>query len=201
MQEKKLVHPSAIIEQGAIVGEGTTVQAFTRILPGARIGAGCRIGHGVVIYEGCTIGDNCIIGDAAVLRPGTSIGDDSVFGTHSVSEGKNKIGNRVTIHSQCHITQTVTIEDDVFIAPFFCGANTKRISHGREFPVVMEGYTIKRGTRIGIGVLVLPDVVVGEECLIGVGSLITKDIPDFSVAFGRPARVVRTVPEEERLRR
>jgi acetyltransferase-like isoleucine patch superfamily enzyme len=183
-----------------MVGRETSIQAFTRILTGARIGNGCRIGHNVVIYENCEIGDQCIVGDGAVLRPGTRIGNNSVFGTHSVSEGNNQIGNRVTIHSQCHITQTVVIEDDVFIAPFFCGANTKRISHGRAFPVVMEGYRIKRGTRIGIGVLVLPGVVVGEECLIGVGSLITKDIPDFSVALGCPARVVREVPQEERMR-
>lgn len=198
--EREMIHSTAIIELGAQIGEGTSIQAFTRIFPNARIGKNCRIGHNVVIYGDCVIGDNCLVGDGAVLRPGTTIGNDSVFGTMSVSEGKNQIGNRVTIHSQCHITQTVVIEDDVFIAPFFCGANTKRISHGRDFPVLMEGYRIKRGARIAIGVLVLPDVTIGEECLIGVGSVVTKDIPDYSIAFGAPARVRDAVSEEDRCR-
>lgn len=195
-----MIHPAAIVEPGAKIGEGTSIQAFTQILPNARIGKNCRIGHNVVIYGDCVIGDNCLVGDGAVLRPGTVIGNDSIFGTMSVSEGKNQIGNRVTIHSQCHITQTVVIEDDVFIAPFFCGANTKRISHGRGFPVLMEGYHIKRGARIAIGVLILPDVTIGEECLIGVGAVVTKDIPDYSIAFGAPARVQETIPEEDRYR-
>jgi acetyltransferase-like isoleucine patch superfamily enzyme len=194
------VHESSYIDEGVMVGANTHVERFTHIMKGTRIGKNCQIGHNVVIYQDCWIGDNCLIGDGAILRPGTKIGNNSVFGTLSQSEGNNQIGNGVTIHSQCHIAQTAVIEDDVFIAPFFCGANTKRISHGRSYPLIMEGYRIKRGSRIAIGVLVLPDVTIGEECLIGVGTVVTKDIPDYSIAYGVPARIVGSVPDEERLR-
>ena len=126
------------------------------------------------------------------------IGDNSVFGTLSVSEGKNQIGNNVTIHSQCHITQDVNIEDRVFIAPLFCGANTKRITHDRDFPLIIDGYKIMFGARIGIGVNILPGVNIGREALIGAGSVVTRDIPDFSIAFGNPAKVRGLVPNEDR---
>ena len=193
------VHESSCVDDGAEVGPGTKIWHFSHVMSGSKIGESCKIGHNVVIEEDCEIGDNCFIGNSVVLRKGTKIGNNSVFSHLSVSEGNNQIGNNVTVHAQCHITQTVVIEDNVFIAPFFCGANTKRISHGRNFPVVMEGYRIKKGARIGIGVLVLPDVTIGVDCVIGVGSLVTKDVPDYSIAFGAPAEVKGVVPEHERL--
>ena len=174
---------NAFVSEKAYIGEGTVVQT------------------GAIIEDECKIGKNCRIGYHAVLRKGTLIGDNSVFGTHSVSEGFNRIGNHVTVHSQCHITQTVEIEDWVFIAPFFCGANTKKIVHGRGYELAKEGYRIKAGARIAIGVLVMPAVTIGREALIGAGSLVTQDIPDFAIAYGSPAKVVGVVPPEERLKR
>jgi UDP-2-acetamido-3-amino-2,3-dideoxy-glucuronate N-acetyltransferase len=196
---KYFVHTSSYIDEDVEIGDGTKILHFSHIMAGVRIGKNCKIGHSVVIEENCEIGDDCLIGNSVVLRRGTKIGNNSVFSHLSVSEGNNEIGNHVTVHAQCHITQTVIIEDNVFIAPFFCGANTKRISHGRNFPVIMEGYRIKKNARIGIGVLVLPDIVIGVDSLIGAGSLVTKDIPDYSIALGTPARVIGVVPKKERL--
>jgi acetyltransferase-like isoleucine patch superfamily enzyme len=173
---------TAIVSKRASIGEDTIVQDYA------------------IIEEDCVIGKSCRIGYHAVLRRGTGIGNQSIFGTHSVSEGKNSIGSRTTIHSQCHITAGVVIEDRVFIAPFFCGANTPRIVHGRKYPLVLKPYRVKFGARIAICVTVLPDVTIGREALIGAGSLVTSDIPDFAVAYGRPAKVVRYVTDEERLK-
>lgn len=167
---------------------------------GAKIGEGTIVHAGAVIEDDCVIGRNCRIGYHAVLRQGTKIGDYSVFGTLSASEGWNEIGSHVTIHSQCHITEDVKIEDWVFLAPLFCGANTMRIVHGRDYPLVKKGYTIKSGARIAIGVNVLPDITIGRDALIGVGAIVTRDIPDYAIAFGSPAKVVGEVPLEERLR-
>jgi acetyltransferase-like isoleucine patch superfamily enzyme len=166
---------------------------------GAKIGEGTIVQAGAVIEEDCVIGRNCRIGYHVVLRRGTKICDNSIFGTLSASEGWNEIGSHVTIHSQCHITEDAKIEDWVFIAPLFCGANTMRIVHGRDYPLVKEGYTVKYGARIAIGVNVLPKVVIGKNTLIGAGALVTKDIPDNSIALGVPARVVGEVPLKERL--
>jgi acetyltransferase-like isoleucine patch superfamily enzyme len=177
----------------------TTIAKTAIVDPTARIASDVNIQEYAIVERGCVIGERSRIGYHAVLRRGTVIGADSVFGTHSVSEGKNFIGNRTTIHSQCHITEGAVIEDQVFIAPFFVGANTQKIVHGRAYPLVLRPYRIKFGARIGIDVSVLPSIVIGREALIGAGSLVTKDIPDFSIAYGRPARVVSSVPEDERL--
>ena len=172
---------------------------------GRWISSDCEIGSntivqvGAIIAKDCVIGNNCRIGYNAVLRRETKVGDNSIFGTMSVSEGKNYIGEKTTIHSQCHITAGVHIDDHVFIAPFFCGANTRRIVHGRTFPLEISGYRIERGCRIGICVEVVPGVRIGREVLIDVGSLVTKDIPDFSHIRGRPARIIGEVPESDRL--
>ncbi len=166
----------------------------------AEIGEETIIHSGAVIERNCKIGKGCRIGYYAVLREGTIIGDHSVFGTLSVSEGNNEIGNNVTVHSQCHITEGVKIEDWVFIAPFFCGANTRRIVHGRQHSLEKVGYMIKLGARIGIGVLVAPGIVIGREVLVDMGSLVTKDVPDYAHVRGFPAKVIGEVPYDERLR-
>ena len=165
----------------------------------AEIGEGTIIHAGAIIEEKCMIGKNCRIGYYAVLREGTIIGDKSVFSHHSVSEGNNIIGSNTVIHAQCHITEGVKIGDWVFIAPFFCGANTRKIVHGRDFPLEKVGYTIGFGTRIGIGVLVAPGIKIGRETLIDMGSLVARDVPDYTHVRGVPAKPIREIPEDERL--
>jgi len=83
-----------------------------------------------------------------------------VFGTHSQSEGKSTIGS----HTCCHIAQGAAIEDFVFIAPFFMGANVRRITHGRSIPKLLDAYKIKYGARIGVSVTVLPGITIGGAC-------------------------------------
>lgn len=174
-------------------------QKFGFVSDNAKIGKHTIIKNGAIIEDDCFIGDHCLIGYHAILRRGTRIDDYSVFGTHSVSEGWNRIGSHTTIHSQCHITQDVEIDDYVFIAPFFCGANTKKIVHYRKFKLKKEGYRIKFGARIAIGVLVLPDVTIGREAFVGAGALVTKDVPDYTIVVGSPARIVGKVSKLERL--
>jgi len=179
---------------------GTTfISEREYIAENVEIGEGTIIHAGAIIEEECKIGANCRIGYHAVLRRRTVVGDNSVFSHHSVSEGNNVIGRNTVVHAQCHITEGVKIEDWVFIAPFFCGANTRRIVHGRNFPLEKVGYTIGYGARIGIGVLVAPGIKIGREALVDMGALVTKDVPDYTHVRGVPARPIGEVPENERL--
>lgn len=176
---------------------GSLLRSIELINPSTCFGQGVKLGEGAIIEKNCLIGDNSFIGHYCILRPGVRIGKNCVVGHLTVFEGDSVIGDRVLIHAQCHITKNVVIEDDVFIAPFFCGANTSQIVHGRDYPLVLEAYKIKRATRIGIGVLVLPGVVIGENAQIGAGSVVTKNIPDGECWFGNPAVFKSLVPKEE----
>jgi acetyltransferase-like isoleucine patch superfamily enzyme len=175
---------------------------FWTIYPRVSFGRDVRLGSYVVIENDCAIGDSTIIGNHVVMRPNTRIGSNCVIGHLTVFEGESTIGDNCLIHAQCHITKGVVIEDEVFIAPLFVGANDPKMQHRRAHILgdfEPEPYRIKRGARIAIGVKVLPGVTIGENSLVGVGAVVTKDVPDFAVVRGVPAQIVGEVPEEERI--
>jgi acetyltransferase-like isoleucine patch superfamily enzyme len=195
------------IGQNSIIGEKVALGDDVVIFPNVYIGENTKIGDGSIVQYGafiehdCHIGKHCRIGTNAVLRRETNIGDHSIFGSLSASEGKNWIGNHVLIHSQCHLTSGIIIEDWVFIAPLFVGANDPKMLHGRRHveKFVPEGPHIKFGSGLAVNVTLLPGVVIGRECIIGASSLVTKDVPDFSIAFGVPAKAVKSVDKKWRL--
>jgi len=192
---------NSIIKKNVVIGDDVLIFPHVYVGENTKIGDKTIVQYGAFIEHDCNIGKHTRIGTHAVLRRETNIGDHSIFGTLTASEGKNWIGNHVLIHSQCHLTTGIIIEDYVFIAPLFVGANDRKMVHERrnieEF--VPNAPHIKFGSRLAVSVTVLPRVVIGRESVIGASALVTKDIPDFSVAYGSPAKVVRTIEEKMRL--
>lgn len=168
------------------------------IHPTAKIGRGTRISRTAIIEDRCVIGEDCFIGHYVVMRPGTQIGDRTVIGHLTVFEGYCSVGDDCLIHAQCHITHGAVIKDKVFIAPGFIGANDPDMLHQRRHikQFVPQGYTIERGVRIGIGVLVMPGVTIGENAVVGVGSVVTRSVPPFCQVVGCPARVKKVIDRE-----
>jgi len=165
-----------------------------------KIGKGTRVSSTAVIEEGCKIGKNCFIGHNVVMRPNTVIGDNTTIGHLTVFEGDCSIGSDCLIHAQCHITKGAVIEDKVFIAPGFIGCNDNDMLHQRRHikEFVPNGYRICYGARLGAGVLVLPGVKIGENAVIGVGSIVTKDVPPFTKVYSNsPARIQGIVNQKE----
>ena len=132
-----------------------------RVDMSTRFGENVKIGYGTVIEKNCSIGDNTIIGHNCVIRPNTIIGDKCVIGHGSVLEGDTVIGNRVVVHSQCHLTKHVTIEDNVWIGMMTIFTNTKTIVHGRNIDLVFEYPIVRMGARIGAGTKLTPGVEIG----------------------------------------
>jgi len=149
-----------------------------------------RIRSGSVIYQAVKIGDDFATGHHVIIREQNEIGDSVSIWTHTVVDYGCRIGSRIKIHSNCYIAQFTVIEDDVFIAPGTIFANDK-------YPpsTSLEGPRVKRGARIGVNVTILPGIVVGEEAMVGAGSVVTKDVPDRAVVAGNPARVIATIDE------
>lgn len=190
------IHQSVVSEH-AFIGQNTKIYPFCVIEDGVQIGRDCIIQPGVHIGEGCKLGHMVRIGSNAVLRENTSIGDRSVFGSLSQSEGNNKIGTNTTIHTCTHITSKAEIGDNVFIGPMCMLINTNKIVHGRPYELELKGPKIRDWVRIGGSTQIKPGVTINRNALIGMGSLVTKDVPANKIAYGRPARIVGDVPKKE----
>lgn len=172
---------------------------FDPIHPLVKFGKNCKVGYGVAIQEGCEIGDDCIIGNNTTICKNVKMGDRVIISHNVVIENGARIGSHVTIHAQTHLTKDIIIEDDVFFGPNATTSNTRKIKHGRNFPLTIEAPHIKRAVRVGAGATITPGVTIGENALIGAGAVVTKDISACKIALGVPAREVGDVPEEELL--
>jgi acetyltransferase-like isoleucine patch superfamily enzyme len=138
------------------------------------------------IYAGVTTGRNFQTGQGASIREDNLIGDDCSVGTQCILEIGNRIGNHVRIHGGSGLEHT-TVEDHVIIGPNVFFVSDPHPACPRYTECVL-GPTVKRYTRIGGSVVVNPGVTIGENCLIGSGAVVTRDIPPNTVAAGSPAR-------------
>lgn len=127
------------------------------------------------------IGKKVKIGENVHLGRYTVVGDDCV------------IGDNVYISSNCVLCRGTIVEDGVFIGPGVLLFNDNYMKHGRE----IKPPKLKRKCRIGGGSTICQGVIVGENAMVGIGSLVVMNVPDEEMWFGRPAKRVRKVPKEE----
>jgi acetyltransferase-like isoleucine patch superfamily enzyme len=154
------------------------------------IGDNAVIRAGSIIYLGSKIGENFETGHNVIIREENIIGNNVKIWSNTVVDYACKIGNNVKIHCNCYIAQLTIIEDDVFIAPGVMIANEKYPTGVFSLERI-KGPIIKKGAKIGINATILPGITIGENSLIGAGSVVTKDIPSNSVAYGVPARIIK----------
>jgi len=152
---------------------------FCRIAPDVRLGQNVRIYAFVNLY-GCTIGDNTKVGAFVEIQKNADI-------------GKN-----VKISSHTFICEGVTIEDEAFIGHHVSFINDKyprattpggELQRDEDWQVVRT--RVKRGASIGTGSTILCGVTIGENAVVGAGSVVTRDVPDNTVVAGNPARLLR----------
>ena len=149
-----------------------------------RLGAHARIRSNSVLYTNSVIGDYFETGHNVVVREENQIGHHVSIWNNSCIDYGCSIGNGVRIHNNIYIAQFTILEDEVFLAPGVMMANDPH-------PICtkcMKGPTLKRGCRVGVNVTILSHVTIGEGALIGAGSVVTRDIPPFTLAYGNPAK-------------
>jgi len=158
------------------------------------IGENALIRSHSVIYAGTSIGDNFQTGHGVLIREHNSIGDNVSIGSHTVIERWNRIGNEVRIHSNCFIPEFTRIEDRAWIGPCVTILNVLHPPCPR-FEDCAKHVVIGPNAKIGGNVTVGPRVTIGANSLVGMGSVVTSDIPSDVVAFGNPARPIKSIRE------
>jgi acetyltransferase-like isoleucine patch superfamily enzyme len=203
------VYDGTVIGEGCFVQDGAVLGKVPSLSPSSTakrgelaplvLGAGCVISTGAVVYRGTTLGPGCIIGDYAGVRERCVLGERVLVGRGSVVENDTTIGDFTKIQTDAYITAYMTIEDHVFIAPCVRTTNDNFMGRTEKRHMLIRGATIRRGARVGGGVVLCPAIEIGEEAFIAAGAVVTKDAPPRKVLMGVPARVVRDVYEDELL--
>jgi acetyltransferase-like isoleucine patch superfamily enzyme len=153
---------------------------FARISPDVQLGRDVKIYAFVNLY-GCQVGDESKIGTFVEIQKGVTV------------------GRRVKISSHTFICEGVTIEDQVFIGHGVMFINDK---YPRATNMAGELQTeddwrciptiIKRGASIGSNATILCGITIGENAMVGAGSVVTKDVPPGAVVAGNPAKIIQT---------
>jgi UDP-2-acetamido-3-amino-2,3-dideoxy-glucuronate N-acetyltransferase len=139
---------------------------------GAEIGAGTKIWHFSHIMKGARIGERCIIGQNVNVDAGTTIGNNV------------KIQNNVSVYTG------VVIEDDVFLGPSCVLTNVTNPRSQVKRHSLYDTTRLRRGCSIGANATIVCGVTIGRYAFIGAGAVVTKNVPDFALVVGNPARQV-----------
>lgn len=159
------------------------------VSPDAKVGDGSSIWHQAQIREDVSIGSNCIIGKGVYID----------FGV--------KIGSNVKIQNYVSVFHGVTLEDGVFIGPHVCFTNDllpRAVNPDGSLKSAddwnLSVTLIKKGAGLGANATIRCGVTVGEWAIVGAGSVVTQDVPDYGLVWGNPARLRGFVaPSGERL--
>jgi acetyltransferase-like isoleucine patch superfamily enzyme len=156
--------PSADVDEKAELGEGTTVWHLAQVREDARLGASCIVGRGAYVGPGVVIGDN------------------------------------VKLQNYALVYEPARLEDGVFIGPAAVLTNdvyprsvdpAGRLKRGDDWEA--QGVVVREGAAVGARAVVVAGVTIGRWSLVAAGAVVTRDVPDFALVAGVPARRIRWV--------
>jgi UDP-2-acetamido-3-amino-2,3-dideoxy-glucuronate N-acetyltransferase len=154
------VHPSSIVETPQI-GDGTRIWAYTHVMQNVSIGANCNIGEHCFIESGATVGNNVTIKNGNMIWEGVHL-EDGVF-----------------------VGPQVILTNDLYPRSPRLSQATKRYADRRWLAPTF----IKQGASLGAGAVILAGISIGEFCMVGAGSTVTRSLPPYALVVGSPARL------------
>ena len=149
------------------------------VAPSAQLGAGTKVWHLAQIREGAILGEECIVGKGAYV-------------------GENvHIGNRVKIQNNASVYSGSELEDGVFVGPHVCLTNDRfprsiNVDGGLKGSDdwVLGTIRVRTGAALGAGAVIVTGVTIGQWALVGAGAVVVRDVPDYGLAVGNPARII-----------
>ena len=130
------------------------------------------------------------VAEGAIIKGNVTIGEDSGIWYHATIRGDS---NQITIGSRTNIQDNAVVHVSSGYSTTI--GNNVTIGHG----AIVHGCTVGNDTLIGMGAIILNGAVIGDHCIIGAGALVTQNtkIPDGSLAFGNPAKIIRNLTDAE----
>lgn len=142
-----------------------------------------------------SIGANVKIWQYVVILENAIIGADVNICSHCFIENDVLIGDRVTIKNGTQLWDGLVIDDDVFIGPNVTFTNDQ-FPRSKNIGYKIRKTLVKKGASIGGGAVILPGITIGENSMVGAGSVVTSDVEKNSLVFGNPAKHIRYINEE-----
>ena len=170
------------------VKQAEAIEKFLSIAPDVKLGEGVKLSKFINLY-GCSVGANSKIGAFVEIQKNASVGRNCKISSHTfVCEG-------VTIDDDVFIGHGVTFINDIYPR-----ATTASGALQTESDWKVETTRIEKGASIGSGATILANVRIGENAIVGAGSMVTKDVPANTIVAGNPARVLRKLEKETQVR-
>jgi len=193
------IYDDVVIENDCVISDNCSIGEpnqtyYTDVInyfnPVTIIKQGALIRSYSIIYCGCLFGENFSTGHRVTIRENTVMGSNCRVGTLCDIQGYSCFGDYCWLHSNVHIGQQSTVGNYVFIYPYVVFTNDPHPPSN-----ICLGPTVDDFSQIAVFSVLLPNVKIGKHCLIGAGSIVGKDVDDYSLAVGNPAKVVKDVRE------
>jgi UDP-2-acetamido-3-amino-2,3-dideoxy-glucuronate N-acetyltransferase len=159
MTENPMVAVTADVDPSAMIGEGTRIWHLAQVREGASLGSGCIVGRGAYVGPGVVIGDNAKLQNYALVYEPASL-EDGVF-----------------------IGPAAVLTNDMYPRSVDVSGKLKRAEDWHA-----QGVVVREGASLGARVVVVAGCVIGRWALVAAGAVVTRDVPDFALVAGVPAR-------------
>ena len=151
--------------------------------------------HPLSDVKSTNIGDNTNIWQFCVVFPEAKIGTDCNICANVLIENEVVIGNNVTVKSGVQLWDGVTLEDNVFVGPNVTFTNDL-FPRSKNPDWKLSKTVVKKGASIGANATILCGITIGENAMIGAGSVVTKDVPAGEIWVGNPAKFLRKIQQK-----
>jgi UDP-2-acetamido-3-amino-2,3-dideoxy-glucuronate N-acetyltransferase len=149
---------------------------------------GISIHPSAIVDEGAVLGDGCRVWHFVHISAGARIGRGCSFGQNVYVGNDVRIGDRVKIQNNVSVYDAVTLEDEVFCGPSMVFTNVYNPRAALPRKDQYRRTRVKRGATLGANCTIVCGITVGEHAFVGAGAVVHRDVPDFALMLGVPAR-------------